>query len=102
MSLTTPPHWRAYAVIEPTNPPPPMMLTFMCQSSALGHARHHLVGDGFDQLIHVRFPMQMTICRRRLFALARVRPRAGLGVAAIDQAVAAQVAVLGAEPRVVV
>ena len=27
--LTTPPHCRAYAVMLPTRPPPPMMLTFM-------------------------------------------------------------------------
>src|SRR5438034_515637 len=29
MLLPTPPHCRAYAVMLPTRPPPPMMLTFM-------------------------------------------------------------------------
>src|SRR4051812_34769521 len=33
--LTTPPHCRAYAVMLPTSPPPPMMLTFMMYLSGL-------------------------------------------------------------------
>src|SRR4051794_20405582 len=71
MSLTTPPHWSANAVMLPTRPPPPMMLTFMWSVSKVllpsprrGEGardlpacpiqpRHHLIGDRLHQFLDV-------------------------------------------------
>src|SRR5438132_14434678 len=61
MWLTTPPHCKAYAVMLPTRPPPPMMLTFMHISSSGTQCRHDLIGDDPHQRFDVRSWRRLSI-----------------------------------------
>src|SRR5262249_49038268 len=97
--LTTPPHCRAKAVMLPTSPPPPMMLTFMMKFQSEGFAprsafasrlnagqcRHDLISHGLHDFLHVRGVLGFAV---GLLTMKSLRLGSELAVAAIKDAVA--------------
>src|SRR5260370_263444 len=56
MLLTMPPHCKANAVELPTNPPPPMMLTFMDGSFLFSGYVHCVQTGDLSKILHVPRP----------------------------------------------
>src|SRR5713226_3617557 len=115
MRLTTPPHCRAKAVMLPTSPPPPIMLTFMIEFSNMNFwpcsatasrlnatkGRHHLIRDRLYDFFQIRVfgVVRVTIL---LLSVKGIRLRSKFTVAAVKDAVAAQITVLASEARIVI
>src|SRR5439155_26034809 len=92
-------------VILPTRRPPPMMLTFRLISSSETQCRHDLVGDDPHQRFDVRSRRRLSIGAGGgmvLVAFEHLRLGGKFTVAALENAVAAQVAILAAEARIVI